>query len=115
MFTWQNLGQTDVSIINFFDFYSATTTTMTTITWGHVNNTTSSMDNHEYKMDSLLLTLLLFVTILTHARALTHSQVNYSISLTISNIEAVKTPIINIKRIGLIPRNEEGKHKHMSP
>lgn len=38
-------------------------------------------------------------------------QVNYSISLVIGNIRAVDPPLINITRSGLIPRQEQGKHR----
>lgn len=37
------------------------------------------------------------------------SNVSYSISLVITNIEAVDMPLINITRSGYIPRHEQGK------
>lgn len=36
-------------------------------------------------------------------------QVNYSISLIISNRVAVSAPLINITRAGLVPKHEQGK------
>jgi len=38
------------------------------------------------------------------------TNVNYSISLVIGNIQAVERPLINITRSGLIPRHEQGEY-----
>lgn len=39
------------------------------------------------------------------------TQVNYSISLVIGNLQAVEAPMINITRSGLIPKQEQGKQQ----
>lgn len=43
------------------------------------------------------------------------TKVTYSIQLRFTNYDAVNTPIINITRVGLIPKHEQGKQQHMSP
>lgn len=39
------------------------------------------------------------------------TNVNYSISLSIGNVEAVEMPLINITRSGLMPRQEQGEFR----